>query len=81
MAQFHSHVSDKSDHYASTTATHICIFLQFLFAKVLIDLLLTTMWYHMDGFEKQYRFAYAIYLLTCIVLEFYIIIDRSVGEP
>ena len=39
------------------------------------------MWYHTDGLEKHYCCENSIYLLTCIALESYIIIDRSVGEP
>ena len=43
MAQFHSHLSDKIDHYDSTTATHLRIFFQYLLTKGFIDSLLTTM--------------------------------------
>ena len=35
----------------------------------------------MDGFTNQYQCAPDIYLLSCIALEFYIIIYREVGEP
>ena len=36
---------------------------------------------HTDGCAKQYRCAYDIYLLTCLDLEFCIIIYRAVGGP
>ena len=39
------------------------------------------MWYHTDGCAKQYRCESAIYILSYLDLEFYIIIDRSVGSP
>ena len=35
----------------------------------------------MDSCAKKYHCAYAIYLLTCITLLFYIIIDRAVVAP
>ena len=35
----------------------------------------------MDGCSKQYRCASAIYLLSCLYLEFCIIMYRAVGEP
>ena len=39
------------------------------------------MWDNTDGYKNQYRCASAIYLLSCIALEFSIIIDREVGAP
>ena len=42
---------------------------------------LTTMWDHTYGCVKQYRCASAIYLLSCLALEFSIIGDRSVRAP
>ena len=42
---------------------------------------LTTIFDHTDGFEKQYYCEYAIYLLSCLSLECYIIVDREVGSP
>ena len=39
------------------------------------------MWYHMDGCLKQYCFESSIYLLSCLDLECYIIVDRLVGAP
>ena len=42
---------------------------------------LTTMWYHMDGCTNQYPFTSDIYLLSCLALNFSIIIDIEVGEP
>ena len=35
----------------------------------------------MDGCANQYNCASDIYLLSCLALECYIIIDRSVGAP
>ena len=81
MAQFHYILSNESDQYASTTETHICILLQFLFRTGMIAPFLTTMWYHTYGCAKHYRFAPAIYLLSCLDLEFHIVIDRSVRSP
>ena len=37
MAQFNSNLSDESDQDDSTTATHLCILLQFLLTKGFID--------------------------------------------
>ena len=39
------------------------------------------MWDYTDGCTKQYHCASAIYLLSCIYLEFSIIIYRAVGAP
>ena len=41
----------------------------------------TTMWDHTDGCTKQYRCESSIYLLSCIALEFSIIIYRAVVSP
>ena len=35
----------------------------------------------MDDWANQHRFSSSIYLLTCLVLEFHVIIDRAVGSP
>ena len=81
MENFHSRLSDESDQDANTPATHLHILLQFILTKGLIDPFLTTMWDHTDGCPNQYRFAYDIYLLTILALEYYIIIDIVVGPP
>ena len=39
------------------------------------------MWDQTDGCENQHLCASAIYLLSCIALEFSIIVDRAVGAP
>ena len=39
------------------------------------------MWYHTDGCAKQYHSASAIYPLSFLDLEFFIIIDIEVGSP
>ena len=66
---------------ARTTTTYLRILLRFILTKTMISPFLTTMWDHTDGCAKQYCFASAIYLLSCITLEFSIIIDRAVGAP
>ena len=76
MLKFHSHLSDDGDKDDSTTATYHSIILQFILTKQMIDPFLTIMWYHMDGCAKQYRCASEIYLLSCLNLEFYIVVDR-----
>ena len=43
--------------------------------------LLTTVRDHTDGCAKQYRCSSTIYLISCLVLEFNIIIDRAVVSP
>ena len=40
---------------------------------------MTTVWDQMDGCEKQYCCVSAIYLISCLALEFFI--DVSVGAP
>ena len=40
---------------------------------------LKTMWDHRDGRANQYCCASSIYLLSCLALEFSIIIDISLG--
>ena len=72
MAQFHYYLSYKSDQDSSTTATRTHILLRFFLTKGMIAPFLTTMWDHTGC-------ASAIYLLSCLALEFYIIIYRSVG--
>ena len=52
MAQFNSHLYVESDQDAITTETHLHIILQFILTKGMIDQLLTTIWYHMDGCTK-----------------------------
>ena len=61
---------------AIATKTHLCILLQYILTKGTISPFLTTMWYHTDGIPKQYCCAPDIYLLSCIYLGFYSIIDR-----
>ena len=39
------------------------------------------MWDHMDGYSNQYCCASAIYLFSCLALEFSIIIYIAVGAP
>ena len=81
MAKFHYNLFDESDHHASTTATHICILIQFILTKKWIAPLFTTIWDHTDGCTNQYCCASAIYLLSCIDLEYCININRAVGAP
>ena len=48
----------------------------------MISTFLTTMWDHTDGCANQYHFSSAIYyLLSCLALDFIIIIYISVGSP
>ena len=81
MAQFIPRLHDKRDQYDSTTAIHIHIILKCLITKLFIAPFLTTMWDHMYGCAKHYRFVSAFYLLSCLDLEFIIIIYRVVGAP
>ena len=81
MTQFNSNFSDEIDQDASTTATYLCTILQFLLTKQMIAPLLTTVRDHTDGCAKQYRCSSTIYLISCLVLEFNIIIDRAVVSP
>ena len=39
------------------------------------------MWDHTDNWSKQYNFASSVYPISCLALEFFIIIDRVVGAP
>ena len=80
MAQFHSHLSDKSDQDASNTAIYLHIILQSLLTTLMIDPFLKTVWYHMNCYAKQYCCASDIYLLSYPVLEFSIVIDRVIGS-
>ena len=77
MVQFHSHLSDKSDQYDSTTATHLCIILHIILTKKMISLFLTTLWDHTDGCANQYPCVSDVYMLSWLALEIYIIIDRK----
>ena len=81
MVNFNSLLSDEIDQDASTTVTHLCIILQFLLTKEMIYPYLTTIWDHTNGCANRYRCETAIYLLSCLALEFSIIIDRSVVAP
>ena len=81
LSQFHPHVSDESDQDARNTTLHIWIILWFIIYKGFISSLLATMWDHTDGCAKQYICSYDIYLLSCIYLECFIIIDRAVDAP
>ena len=47
----------------------------------LIAPFLSIMQDYTDGCANQYCFVSDIYILICIALEFYIIIDRAVGAP
>ena len=47
--------------------------------KKMIAPLLTTMWDHTDGCTNQYRCASAVYLISCIALEFSVINYKSLG--
>ena len=68
MTQFHSHLSSESDQDTSTTATYLCILLQYILAEKNIHTFLTTMQDYIDGCAKQYNFESAIYLLSCLDL-------------
>ena len=81
MAQFRSPLSDESYQYYITTATYSFILLHFFLTKKMIAPFLTTMWDHMDGCTKQYHCASAIYIISCLALVFYIVIEISVGSP
>ena len=81
MSQFHSHLSDEIDQDAINTTTHLHINLQFLLTKKIIYPFLINMWDHTDGCAYQYCCASAIYLLSCIALEFSRTIDRAEGAP
>ena len=81
MSQFHSNLYYESDQGSITTATHLRILLQFTITKWMIAPFLANMWYHIDGCKNQYRCACAIYLISCIDLEFSIIIYIAVGAP
>ena len=76
MEQFRSCLSDESYQYASTTETQNFIILQFLLAKTMMAPFLATMWDHTNGCTNWYCFASAIYVLSCLTLEFSINIDR-----
>ena len=76
MTQFNSSLSDESDQDAITTATHLCIIIQFILTNKTIYPYLTTIWDHTDGCANQYRCEKDIYLLSCIALECSIIIER-----
>ena len=80
MSQLYSRLSDEIHHGASTTVTRLCILLQFLLTKK-ISPFLTTMWDHTDGSANQCHCYSAIYIISCLALEYYIIIDRAVGSP
>ena len=75
MKKLCSCLSDEIYKFASTTATHINILLQCILTHKMISQYLTTVCDHTDGFTKQYRCAYSIYLLSFIALEVSIIID------
>ena len=81
MVNFYFYLYDEIDQYASTTATHLHIILQFLLTKGFIDPILTTMWDHTGGCAHQYLCESAIYLLSCISLEYCIILYRAFGAP
>ena len=81
MAKFHYRLSNEIDQDYSTTATHLRILLRFLLSNLFIASIFTTMWHHTDCCTKHHRCEYAIYLLSCLTLEFCIIIDRAVGAP
>ena len=71
MSQFHSLLSDKIDQDSSTNATYFSILHQFLLTKQVIAPFLTTMWKHTDGCAKQYCCVSAIYLISCLALNFF----------
>ena len=81
MAQFHYSLSDESDQDSSTTATHLCIVIQFILANKTIYPYFTTIWDHTNGCANRYRCETAIYLLSCLALEFSIILDRAAAAP
>ena len=81
MAQFHSHLSDKSDQDTITTATHLPILFQFLLTKGMIYPFLKTMWDHTDVCVKHHHCESYIYVISCPAQKIYIIIYISVGAP
>ena len=77
MAQFHSNLFDESDQDTITTATHIRIIFQFILTKQIITPFLKTMWDHTDGCSNQYSCSCAIYLLSCLSLEFVLLLTEQ----
>ena len=77
MVKFYSCLSNESYQDASNTATHLCILPQFILKNGTIAPFLTIVWDQTDSCENQYRYASTIYLISCIDLEFSIIIDRK----
>ena len=81
MEKFHCNLSDEIDQDDRTTATHLRTLLQLILTEGMIAPLLITMWDHMDGCANQYRCESAINLLSCLALDFSIIIIRVVRIP
>ena len=76
MVQFNYHLFDKSNQDSITTEKNIRILIFPLIYKKLIYFILKTIWDHKYGCEYQYHSAFVIYILSFIVLEFYIIIEK-----
>ena len=81
MAKFYSRLSDGCYQYSSTTITCLWILIRLLLSRGFVASFLITMLNHTDGFTKKYHCSYSIYLLSCIALEFCIIIDIAVSVP
>ena len=79
MSKLHSCLSYDIYQDAITTAKNIFIIIRSLLSKGFIYSFLKTMWDHTDGCAKQYHCKSYVYLLSCIALEIFIIIYRSVG--
>ena len=80
-AVFHSFLSDDIKQDAATTTAHIKQLISLLKKKILLTVSLSTIWENTNDYDKQYRCASTMYLMTVMSQFYSIIIDRSISSP
>ena len=80
VMHFHSHLSDKSLQDAFTTHAHMCILVEEMQKDGML-LPGLTMWDDTNGCMKQYQSGNAMFLLSVLVAEYDIEINRAIGAP
>ena len=80
-AQVHPHMSDKSKQDTACTHARLIVLVEILIEPKMILPGKSTIWDDTDKYNKQYRCAKDLYLLSALETQFDITIDRMVDTP
>ena len=80
-ALFRLFLSDDIKQDAVTITSHIKCIIEFLKQHRLMPNMLSTIWENIDGCDEHYICATALYLMSMLSQDFYVIIDRGISSP